>query len=69
MLLGVPNNEAFEAGERTLPGKQPPVDADHCATIVVRAVDLPGIAPPQASDEALERRVETIDRIIDGLKE
>ena len=39
------------------------IDPDDCATVVARVVQA-----PKPVDESLERRIETIDRIIDGLE-
>ena len=50
-------------GDRTIASAQDAIDVDDCATIVARVAD---VAKPD--DESLERRIETIDRIIDGLE-
>ena len=50
-------------GDRTMVRAQDEIDPDNCATIVARVV-----AVPKPVDENLERRIETIDRIIDGLE-
>lgn len=50
-------------GDRTIAAPQLPVEPDDCATIVARVADV-----TKPADESLERRIQTIDRIIDGLE-
>lgn len=50
-------------GDRTIASVPREIDPDDCATLVIRHVRTNEPTP-----EALEDRIETIDRIIDGLE-
>ena len=50
-------------GDRTIATAQDAIDPDDCATIVARVAKV-----EKPVDESLERRIQTIDRIIDDLE-
>ena len=50
-------------GDPTITSAEQEIDPDDCATMVARVAEV-----AKADDQSLERRIETIDRIIDGLE-
>ena len=58
----MPNNDGFD-GERTIGAHEDTIDPDDCATMVIREV-----RSNEPTQQALEGRIKTIDRIIHDLE-